>query len=104
MNCFSFIFVFFCVTGRDEIHVGFLNALRTLRTSCIEVLTQFFDRFEAYPWRVSEIDTVLRVFVHPIVDRLPHEGIHSPTALMKLFTVWSQHPRYGLNFIYVIGL
>lgn len=83
---------------RDEIHAGFLNILRGLRTSCIDVLTQFFDRFEAYPWTACEIDTVLRVFVSPLVDRLPIEGVHSPTALMKLFVVWSQHPRYFILF------
>ncbi|KAK3932177.1 Small subunit processome component 20-like protein [Frankliniella fusca] len=83
---------------RDEIHIGFLNILRGLRTSCIEVLTQFFDRFEAYPWSLCEMNTVLRVFVFPLVDRLPLEGVHSPTALMKLFVVWSQHPRYFILF------
>lgn len=83
---------------RSDIHVGFLNVLRGLRTSCIEVLTQFFERFEAYPWTSCEIDTVLRVFVFPIVDLLPIEGVHSPTALLKLFSVWGQHPRYFILF------
>lgn len=93
---------FFMVLCRDDIHVGFLNALRLLRTSCMEVLTQFFQRFEAYPWSTNEIDTVLQVFVWPVVDRLPVEGVHSPTALMKLFLIWSQHPRFVSVHIAVV--
>lgn len=27
------------------------------------------------------------------------EGIHSPTSLLKLFTIWSQVPRYVWNIL-----
>lgn len=83
---------------RDNIHVGYLKSLRALRISCLDVLTRFFDRFEAYPWTASEIDVIMQVFITPIVSYLPVEGIHSPTAILKLFLVWSQHPRYFILF------
>lgn len=51
--------------------------------------------------RVMEIYIVfcLQVFVWPYLSKLPVEGIHSPTSLLKLFTIWSQVPRYVWNVL-----
>lgn len=78
----------------DEIHSGFLPSIRNVRTSCINILARFFVHFENYKWTTSEIDSVFDIAVFPWLEKLPLEGIHSPTALLKMFLAWSQNPRY----------
>nr|CAD7268218.1 unnamed protein product [Timema shepardi] len=63
------------------------------RTSCLEAFTYFFNQFESYPWSTGEIDALFRVMVFPYLEKLPIEGIHSPTALLKLFSALSKQPR-----------
>nr|CAD7588809.1 unnamed protein product [Timema genevievae] len=69
------------------------HLVRVLLTSCLEAFTYFFNQFESYPWSIGEIDAVFRVMVFPYLEKLPIEGIHSPTALLKLFSAWSKQPR-----------
>lgn len=78
----------------SEVYVGYLNPLKDLRTSLIKVLNHFFAHFENYAWESTEIDAVFDVFIWPYLDRLSVEGIHSPTALLKLFAQWGSLPRY----------
>ncbi|XP_012255555.2 small subunit processome component 20 homolog [Athalia rosae] len=78
----------------DNVHSGYLSSIRNLRTSCLGILSRFFSHYENYPWMESEIDALFAVGVFPWLEKLPIEGIHSPTVLLKLFMAWSQNPRY----------
>ncbi|KMR04659.1 small subunit processome component 20-like protein [Lasius niger] len=78
----------------DEVYPGYLSAIKNVRTSCIGILARFFAHFEDYDWKRCEIDAVFHVAIFPWLQKLPVEGIHSPTALLKLFMAWGQNPRY----------
>lgn len=78
----------------DEVYPGYLPAVKNVRTSCIDILTRFFKHFEDYNWKRHEIDAVYHVAIFPWLQKLPVEGIHSPTALLKLFMAWGENPRY----------
>ncbi|XP_015598459.1 small subunit processome component 20 homolog [Cephus cinctus] len=78
----------------DNVHQGYLSSIRNVRTSSIGILARFFAHFENYEWTSSEIDALFNVAVFPWLEKLPIEGIHSPTALLKLFVSWSQNSRY----------
>ncbi|XP_072743036.1 small subunit processome component 20 homolog [Anoplolepis gracilipes] len=78
----------------DEVYPGYLTAIKNVRTSCIGILARFFAHFEDYDWKRHEIDAVYHVAIFPWLKKLPVEGIHSPTALLKLFMAWGQNPRY----------
>ncbi|XP_011686919.1 PREDICTED: small subunit processome component 20 homolog isoform X2 [Wasmannia auropunctata] len=77
-----------------EVHPGYLTTIKTVRTSCVGILARFFTHFEDYDWRRHEIDAVYHVAIFPLLQKLPVEGIHSPTALLKLFMAWGQNSRY----------
>ncbi|KAL6428059.1 hypothetical protein ACFW04_008441 [Cataglyphis niger] len=78
----------------DKVYPGYLLAIKNVRTSCISILARFFAHFENYDWKRYEIDAVYHVAIFPWLQKLPVEGIHSPTALLKLFMAWGQNPRY----------
>ncbi|XP_068083874.1 small subunit processome component 20 homolog [Anabrus simplex] len=79
---------------KESIYPGYITILRSLRSTCIESTARFFDHFSDYPWTSTDIDAVFQVFVWPYLEKLPVEGMQSPTALLKLFSTWSQHSRY----------
>ncbi|KAG7189774.1 hypothetical protein KM043_017437 [Ampulex compressa] len=83
----------------DHVHSGYLPSIRNIRTSCISILARFFSHFEDYAWQEHEIDALFNVAVFPWIEKLPIEGIHSPTALLKLFMAWGQNSRYFPLFI-----
>ncbi|KAK0177605.1 hypothetical protein PV328_001642 [Microctonus aethiopoides] len=78
----------------DKVLSGFLPTIKELRTNCIGIVARFFGHFENYNWTSVELDALFNVAVFPWLHRLPIEGIHSPTTLLKLFSVWCQNPRY----------
>lgn len=78
----------------QDVYVGYLSAIKSVRTNGIGVLARFFAHFEDYDWRGHEIDALYDVAVFPWLRKLPVEGIHSPTSLLKLFMAWSQNSRY----------
>ncbi|KAL6263531.1 hypothetical protein P5V15_006320 [Pogonomyrmex californicus] len=82
-----------------EVYPGYLTALKNVKTSCVGVLARFFAHFEDYDWKQHEIDAVYHVAVFPSLQKLPIEGIHSPTALLKLFMAWGQNSRYYPLFV-----
>lgn len=88
---------------RDMIFPAYIPALRTLRNCCTAALMRFFSQFDDYVWSPSEIDSVFDVFVWPSLERLPTEGVHSPTALLKLFMTWSHNARYFVLFAKHLG-
>ncbi|XP_012535697.1 small subunit processome component 20 homolog [Monomorium pharaonis] len=77
-----------------EVYPGYLTMIKNVRTSCVGILARFFTHFENYDWKRHEIDAVYHVAIFPSLQKLPIEGIHSPTALLKLFMAWSQNSRY----------
>ncbi|XP_076171321.1 small subunit processome component 20 homolog [Ptiloglossa arizonensis] len=83
----------------DKVFVGYLQSIKSVRTSCILILARFFGHFENYAWSEYEIDALFNVAVFPWLEKLPVEGIHSPTPLLKLFMAWSQNSRYYSLFI-----
>ncbi|CAH0545672.1 unnamed protein product [Brassicogethes aeneus] len=78
----------------SDIHVGYLPALRNVRTTSIKILDRFFEHFDTFPWTSPQINTIFDVFVWPYLEKLNVEGIHSPTSLLKLFCQWGSNPRY----------
>lgn len=82
------------VLVQDSVHSGYLTIMKSLRNLCLQSLCKFFSQFDNYPWSKNEIEAIYNVFIWPWLDKLSFEGIHSPTALFKLFVVWSQNPRY----------
>ena len=77
-----------------EVHSGYLTSLRSVRNSCMNVVARFFHHFENYDWSSNEIDALFEVAVFPWLNKLPIEGIHSPTPLLKILAAWSYNPRY----------
>ncbi|XP_043248533.1 small subunit processome component 20 homolog [Colletes gigas] len=83
----------------NKVHAGYLSCIKRVRVSCILILARFFDHFKDYPWSEHELDAMFNVAVFPWVEKLPIDGIHSPTPLLKLFLSWSQNSRYYPLFI-----
>ncbi|KAK2574916.1 hypothetical protein KPH14_002607 [Odynerus spinipes] len=83
----------------DQVHSGYLSTIKNVRTNCIAIMARFFTHFENYEWKEHEIDAVFNIMVFPWLEKLPMEGIHSPTSLLKLFIAWSQNSRYYPLFI-----
>ncbi|CAL7939981.1 unnamed protein product [Xylocopa violacea] len=83
----------------DKVHTGYLTSIKNVRTSCILILARFFGHYENYEWSEYEIDALFNVAVFPWLEKLPMEGIHSPTPLLKLLMAWSQNSRYYPLFI-----
>ncbi|GLV33838.1 uncharacterized protein CBL_11277 [Carabus blaptoides fortunei] len=79
---------------KSSVHAGYWASLRNVRTTCQTILARFFGHFEAYSWSATELNATFDVFVWPWLDKLTIEGIHSPTALLKLFYQWCVNPRY----------
>lgn len=80
----------------EQISHGYQTMFKNLRNSCLVNLTKFFDHFDSYPWNENEIDTVFKIFVWPLLEKLPSDSIHSPTSLLKLLIQWSSNPRYHI--------
>jgi U3 small nucleolar RNA-associated protein 20 len=93
--------ILFCISAivqgtlasRDMIHPGYLPLILALRNSCQGIAAGFFEHFDNYVWSEGEVDVIFQTLVWPWLEKLPVEGIHSPTSLLKLFLVWSKHPR-----------
>lgn len=84
--------------GEDRLKPGYSSILKSIRSNCIVCIGNFFKQLDQWTWSETEIISVFEIFVWPIIDKLPVEGIHSPTALLKLFNVWSIQPRYHIFF------
>ncbi|KRT84681.1 HEAT domain-containing protein [Oryctes borbonicus] len=79
---------------QSKLHAGYILLFRNMRTSCIKIVNKIFSLFENYPWTSNEINAIYDVFVWPYLSKLPMEGIHSPTALLKLLATWGTYPHY----------
>ena len=72
-------------------HIGSLKSVRHLAQSQI---VEFFSRFDKYSFSANEIEAVFLAVVWPQLEKLPSEGVYSPTLLLKLFTCWSSNKAY----------
>ena len=81
------------LSKRSLLEPRFVDQLKNLRNLCILRVTQFFSKFERYPWSATDVEALFHVCVWPHVEMLPIEAIHSPTPLLRLFQVWSENSR-----------
>ncbi|XP_071445858.1 small subunit processome component 20 homolog [Hetaerina americana] len=89
---------------KDLIHSYHLASLRSARAAALAAVATFFRRLNYSPWPgtstksnkcgVGDVEALFEAAVWPWLDQLPTEGIHSPTAFLKLIIVWSENPRY----------
>ncbi|KAI5700611.1 hypothetical protein M8J75_001199, partial [Diaphorina citri] len=82
------------LSQRSQVHSGYLNILGKVRTSAILAVNEFFERYSEFPYEEDIVDAVFDTFVWTGLDKLNTEGVYSPTALTKLFIVWSKEPKY----------
>lgn len=78
----------------DEVNASHGKLFKHLRAVCQQTIGNFCTHIDTYPWSEPEVDALFRLFVQPQLARLPLEGIHAATPLLKLFTVFSKNPRY----------
>ncbi|XP_011495601.1 PREDICTED: small subunit processome component 20 homolog [Ceratosolen solmsi marchali] len=83
----------------NKVHSNYLMPIRNARNNSINILARFFIHFEDYDWSSSEIDALFDVAVFPWIQKLPIEGIHTPTPLLKMMAAWSKNPRYYSLFV-----
>ncbi|VVC88993.1 unnamed protein product [Leptidea sinapis] len=78
----------------DKVHVSYVKVMKNLRTLAITSLGKIFDHFDKYAWTKDELYVIYETLIWPMLPRLHIEGIHSPTALLKLLNIWCLNPRY----------
>ncbi|XP_050316163.1 small subunit processome component 20 homolog [Anthonomus grandis grandis] len=78
----------------DKVHTGYLAILKNVRSATIKILERFFEHFPHYPWNSIQINAIFDTFVWPHLNKLTVEGIHSPTALLRLIKQWGTHATY----------
>lgn len=78
----------------DRVHVGYVKVMKNLRTLCLGTLRKLFEQFSTYNWSKDELYVIFETLLWPLMPKLHIEGIHSPTALLRLLNVWCQNPRY----------
>lgn len=85
------------VTGmlnkRTEVESKHIAPLKNLRTIGWQRITQFFKKFERYPWTVSEIEAVFHAYIWPQLEMLSDQAYSGPTPMLRLFQVWSENSR-----------
>lgn len=70
------------------------STVKQLKSQALINLVHFYDHFVNYEWTEAETETVFHVYIWPQLDRFESDCIHTPTPLLRLFIVWSKHPRY----------
>lgn len=80
--------------NRYKVKRSLAKSFKTLQKLCLEIITQFFISFENYPFSSEEIDAIFTAFVWPKISRLTCEGSVWLKQLLKLFSVWSENPRF----------
>lgn len=85
----------------DKVHVGYTKVMKNLRTLSLVTLRKLFDQFHKYPWNKDELYVLYETLIWPLVPKLQMEGIHTPTALLKLLNTWCQNPRYYVLLVTV---
>ncbi|XP_077988472.1 small subunit processome component 20 homolog [Glandiceps talaboti] len=85
---------------RTLVHPKHLKALRKLRQLGVETLTQFFSQCDEYKYTDCELEAMFHGIIHPVIGRLPQEGVYSPTGLLKLAYIWTTKQRFHPLLVY----
>lgn len=83
----------------DKVHIGYVKVMKNLRTLSLGTLRKLFEHFDKYTWSKDELYLLFETLLWPMIPKLHIEGIHSPTALLKLLNTWCQNPRYYILLI-----
>ncbi|KAK7480717.1 hypothetical protein BaRGS_00028085, partial [Batillaria attramentaria] len=67
-----------CLKRREEVRPAAVTQLKSVRLMAITRLIQFFDDFDKYQFRDTEIDAIMEAFVWPQLDRLTLESKCQP--------------------------
>ncbi|PZC82298.1 hypothetical protein B5X24_HaOG210854 [Helicoverpa armigera] len=87
------------LTQGDKVHVGYVKVMKNLRTLALGTTRKLFEQFTKYPWNKDELYVMYETLIWPLMPKLHIEGIHSPTALLRLLNAWCQNPRYYILLI-----
>ena len=79
---------------RADISPKHIVSLKSIRSLAQSQIVHFFAAFDKYSFSASEIEAVFLAMVWPQLEKLPLEGIYSPTPLLKLFSCWSSNKAY----------
>ncbi|CAH2980138.1 unnamed protein product [Chilo suppressalis] len=89
------------LSQENKVHKGYIKVFKNLRTLCLSVLRKLFEQLHIYTWDKDELYIIFDTLIWPLLPKLQIEGIHSPTALLKLINTWCQNPRYYILLITV---
>ncbi|XP_044019346.1 small subunit processome component 20 homolog [Aphidius gifuensis] len=78
----------------DIILPGYIKIIKELKNNCINIIANFFKQFDNYNWSNSELDALFNVGIFPYIEKLPNDGIYSPTSLLKLLSQWAHNSRF----------
>ncbi|XP_055540355.1 small subunit processome component 20 homolog isoform X3 [Wyeomyia smithii] len=70
------------------------SLVKHLKSQATLNMVKLFDHFDNYHWSEEEIQAVFSIYVWPQLNKLENDCIHSPTPLLKLFSIWSKSLRY----------
>ena len=79
---------------RSDIAPQHIGSLKSIRHAAQSQIVEFFSMFDKYVFSVSETEAVFLAMVWPQLDKLPSEGVYSPTPLLKLFNCWSSNKTH----------
>jgi len=79
---------------RADITPRHIGSLKSVRHAAQAQVMGFFSKFDKYVFSAGEIEAVFLAVVRPQLERLPSEGVYSPTPLLKLFSCWSGNRTY----------
>jgi len=74
---------------RANISQRHVSSLKSVRHMAQSQIVEFFSMFDKYTFSGTEIEAVFLAMVQPQLEKLPSEGVYSPTPLLKLFSCWS---------------
>ncbi|CAH0579423.1 unnamed protein product [Chrysodeixis includens] len=83
----------------DKVHVGYVKIMKNLRTLALGTTRKLFEQFTKYPWNQDELYVMFETLIWPLIPKLHIEGIHSPTALLRLLNTWCHNPRYYILLV-----
>lgn len=83
----------------DRVHIGYVKVMKNIRVMALSVVRKLFDQFHKYPWTKDELRVIFETLLWPLIPKLHIEGIHTPTALLRLFNSWCQNPRYYILLV-----
>ncbi|ESO12980.1 hypothetical protein HELRODRAFT_188063 [Helobdella robusta] len=87
------------IDKRSELNPKIVNMLKNIRSTVTSLIIEFFELFESFNFRVSDVEALFTSLIWPQLDKLPQDSLMNPSSLMKIFLCWSQNSRYHCFFI-----